>query len=151
MAKTFAANNDVAFMDVNLSEEQIRGNHNPGSGGWPTIRYFNKETGIEGGTYTKKTSKSMCDELGDEEMMSAYVEEYGNTSLCSVMTTDGCNERQVSYIKKMKTKSMREMVTEISRLDKMKASSMKPDLLNWLKQRKLILTQLVAQEEHTEL
>jgi len=68
-------------MDVNLSQEQIRGNHNPGKGGWPTIRYFNKETGIEGGTYVKKTPKSMCEELGNEAMMGAYVDEYGKTSL----------------------------------------------------------------------
>lgn len=29
----------------------------------------------------KKTSKSICDELGDEAMMGAYVDEYGKTSL----------------------------------------------------------------------
>jgi len=68
-------------MDVNHSEEQIRGNHSPGSGGWPTIRYFTKETGIKGGKYKQKTDGAICDELGDEETMIAYVNEYGNTSL----------------------------------------------------------------------
>ena len=63
----------------NLSEEQVRGNHNPGAGGWPTIKYFNEETGVEGKAYTKKTSGAMCDELGNEEYMNAYVEEAGNT------------------------------------------------------------------------
>ena len=43
--KEFANDNNVAFGDVNLAEAQIRGNHNPGAGGWPTIRYFNQETG----------------------------------------------------------------------------------------------------------
>ena len=37
---------------------------NPGAGGWPTIRYYNKETGILGKSYEKKTDASMCDELG---------------------------------------------------------------------------------------
>jgi len=36
----------------------------PGKGGWPTIRYYNKATGKDGADYVKKTSKSMCDELG---------------------------------------------------------------------------------------
>ena len=36
----------------------------PGSGGWPTIRYYNKETGVDGASYTQKTSMSVCDELG---------------------------------------------------------------------------------------
>ena len=70
VAETFSSNNDVSFGDINLSEQQIRGNHNPGAGGWPTIKYFNKETGYEGATYNKKTDKSMCDELGDYEMAS---------------------------------------------------------------------------------
>ena len=65
----------MAFGDVNLSEEPIRGNYNPGAGGWPTIRYFNKATGLEGAPYTKKTSGAMCDELGNDEYMQAYVEE----------------------------------------------------------------------------
>ena len=52
----------MTFGDVNLSENSIRGPpHNPGQGGWPTIRYFNKETGISGGSYQKKTHKvSSC-------------------------------------------------------------------------------------------
>lgn len=131
-------------MDVNLSEEQITEGHNPGNGGWPTIRYFNKETGIEGGSYERKTDKHLCDELGDEETMKAYVEEYGNTSLCSVVTAKGCNERQISYIEKMKADSSR-VNAELTRLQKMEASSMKPELLAWLKQRKAILKQLLPE------
>lgn len=56
--------------DVNLAEDQVRGNHNPGAGGWPTIKYFNKETGYQGGTYVKKDAgAAMCDELGKVENM----------------------------------------------------------------------------------
>ena len=69
MTERFAANGDVSFGDVNLSEEQVRGNHNPGAGGWPTIKYFNKQTGYEGAPYEKKTDGAMCDELGNEENM----------------------------------------------------------------------------------
>jgi len=75
---------DVAFAEVNLSMEAIREGpngepYNPGAGGWPTVRYFNKETGIAGGTYVKKTGDPMCVELGKDEHMIAYVEEYGKT------------------------------------------------------------------------
>ena len=49
--------------------------------GWPTIRYFNKETGVQGGSYKQKTDDAICDELGNEEKMKAYVNEYGKTTL----------------------------------------------------------------------
>lgn len=75
----------MAFGDVNLSKDQIRECHgtpqNPGQGGWPTIRYFNKDTGYGGKPYAKKTQKAMCDELGDKKNMQAYVEEMGKTKL----------------------------------------------------------------------
>jgi hypothetical protein len=49
----------VAFADVNLSEEQIRDAADgsplsPGAGGWPTVRYFNKATGVAGAPYVMK-------------------------------------------------------------------------------------------------
>mmetsp|Transcript_36005 Transcript_36005/g.42999 ORF Transcript_36005/g.42999 Transcript_36005/m.42999 type:complete len:139 (+) Transcript_36005:319-735(+) len=138
-------------MDVNLSEEQIRDGHNPGSGGWPTIRYFNKKTGIEGGTYVKKTDKSMCEELGDEEIMGDYVNEYGNTSLCSLMSREGCDDREIVYIEKMILKSNDDNVSQLNRLVNMEGSSMKPELLVWLKKRKAILKQIVAQIGNDEL
>lgn len=144
--KAFAGNKDVSFGDVNLSEERISGPpHNPGSGGWPTIRYFNKQTGEEGGAYVKKTSKAMCDELGDEEMMTAYIEEYGKTSICSVETGDGCDEKEKDYIEKFKGKNEEEVLMQLKRLEGMTSSSMKPDLKRWLVKRKKILSQLVSE------
>ena len=136
-------------MDVNLSQERIvegpRGEaYDVGSGGWPTIRYFNKKTGMKGGEYKKKTEKAMCDELGDDLMMSAYIEDYGNTSLCSVQSNQGCNEREIAYIEKMKGKSMEDQIAQLARLEKMEGSSMKPELLMWLTKRKKILKQLVV-------
>jgi len=52
-----------------------------GKGGWPTIRYFNKETGYDGQPYSKKTSDAMCTELGPKhDHMNVYIEEAGKTS-----------------------------------------------------------------------
>jgi len=146
--KAFAGNKDVSFGDVNLSEERISGPpHNPGSGGWPTIRYFNKQTGEEGGTYVKKTSKAMCDELGDEEMMTAYIEEYGKTSLCSVETGDGCDEKEKAYIEKVKVMSEDVVKAQLTRLESMAGSSMKPDLKRWLIKRTKILSQFASAKD----
>jgi len=136
-------------MDVNLSQEQIREGpngepYNPGAGGWPTVRYFTKETGITGGTYVKKTDKPMCTELGDVDYMTEYVEEYGNTALCSVETEKGCTAKEVAYVGKMKSKSNDELTSQIERLDSLDGSSMTAELFGWVKMRKKILKQLIA-------
>ena len=80
----FSGNPDVVFGDVTLSEAQVRTINgtpqSPGAGGWPTIRYYNKETGPGGAAYKKVTSKAMCDELGDRKTMQAYVELAASTT-----------------------------------------------------------------------
>ena len=69
--------------------------------GWPTIRYFNKETGYGGKAYTKKTSDAMCTELGNDEYMQQYIEEAGSTSLCSIADGNpGCGDKEKKYIAK---------------------------------------------------
>ena len=156
MTKLFAGSSDVAFMDVNLRDEAIREGpngepYNPGGGGWPTVRYFNKETGIAGGAYVKKTSNPMCTELGDEDNMVDYVEEYGKTALCSVPNEQGCSEKEIAYITKMKAKSGNEVTAQIERLESMESSSMTPELFKWLTQRQKILKQLVAAGGSDEL
>lgn len=63
---------------MNLSKDRVGAAHSPGAGGWPTIKYFNKETGYGGAPYVKKTNKPVCDELGSEEGMTAYILEASN-------------------------------------------------------------------------
>jgi hypothetical protein len=147
--RLFAANENVSFFDVNLAEHHIR-EGNPGAGGWPSIRYFRKETGMEPQVYEKKTSKPICDELGEDDMMIAYVEEYGNTSLCS-LDGKGCNERELSFIEKMKGVHLSELETQIARLGRMEGESMKDDLKKWIRQRQKILEKLVADQQMEEL
>lgn len=146
MTKAFKDNPDVAFCDVNLSQDQVREIHgeqqNPGAGGWPTVRYFNKETGYGGKAYPKKTSQAMCDELGKNENMQAYIEEMGGTSLCSAETEKGCGEKEVEYLKKWKAKDAAAAKKEFTRLKGMDKSAMKPDSAKWLGQRAAILKQL---------
>ena len=61
----------VVFGDVNLAEDQVQGKYagEPGAGGWPTIRAYNKETGYEGvfaGDWKESNSLdgAMCDVFG---------------------------------------------------------------------------------------
>jgi len=144
----------VVFGDVSLSKNQVRSiaghDQSPGAGGWPTIRYFNKETGYGGKPYPKKTDMAMCDELGPkgdaEGYMQAYVEEYGGTSLCNVRKTEkGCSEKQKSFIEKWSSKPEAELKKQLDRVKGMvgkDGGSMKPDALAWAKQRLSIFKQL---------
>ena len=107
--KKFAGNTDVKFADSVLSNGGPRGAGSPGAGGWPTIRYYNKKTGIKGSDYKKKTDMAMCSELGPEGgYMQQYVEEAGNTSLCSIVGPDykGCSDKEIGFIQKMEAKSV---------------------------------------------
>lgn len=133
---------------MDLSEESIRGPpHNPGSGGWPTIRYFNKDTGLEGANYVKKTDKPMCQELGDTETMISYVEDSGSTTLCLASTGVGCNPREKAYIEKCKGDSFSDISAQYDRLENMTGESMKKDLISWITKRKKILKQLIVAAE----
>jgi len=140
---------------VNLQEggQGIQGNHNPGAGGWPTIRYFNKKTGYGGASYVKKTSKSMCDELGDHATMQAYIEEAGDTSLKPSCALDGagCEEKERSYIAEWKAKAAAEIASQADRLKRLLDGSLADSARKWVKQRLAILKQLVGKVAHVEL
>jgi len=136
---------------VVLSKNQVRTIHGedqgPGAGGWPTIRYFNKETGYGGKPYVKKTSGAMCDELGPkEEYMQMYVEEAGGTSLCNVFKPEsGCSDKAKGFIEKWSAKTEKDWTAQTERLKGMLdkgSGSLKPEVLGWAKQRLSIFKQL---------
>lgn len=142
--EAFQANKKVSFGDVNLAESQVRsqkGAGSPGAGGWPTVRYFNKETGYEGAPYEKLTSKAMCDELGSDEYMQGFVMRAGATSLCSVEDGEGCSDKERTYIEKWKSKSATDVSSQIARLQGMVNGHMTTDLKKWINQRLAILEQ----------
>lgn len=150
MTKRFRNNADVAFGDINLSTDPVRGNHQPGAGGWPTIKYFNKDTGYDGAPYPKKTSKAMCEELGDEAMMQAYVEEMGATSLCSAQTGMGCSDKEKGFIDKWKGRNANDLTSQLARISGMTGSRMKDDVKEWLNQRIAIIKQLLKTAQDDE-
>lgn len=142
----------MAFGDVNLSEEQVRGKYagSPGAGGWPTIRVYNKDTGYEGafaGDWkdSNKLDGAMCDVFGKEETLQAYVEEMGKTSLCKASNGEGCSEKEKEFIAKWTGKDG--VAEQLTRLVGMSAGKMKPELKKWLSQRIAILKQLNVPKE----
>merc|ERR1712014_221800 len=120
VTEMFKGNADVAFGDVALSSDQVRSIHgtdqNPGAGGWPTVRIFNKATGYGGKAYEKKTSEAMCDELGPKnDYMQQLVEEYA--TLCSINdTSTGCSDKQKEFIAKWAEKPVDEIKKQHTRL-----------------------------------
>jgi len=127
VTKLFENNTDVAFADINLAEARVTEAHGtdfqPGRGGWPTHRYFNKETGYGGKPYEQKTSKKICDELGERDAMVEYVCEAGSTALCSAATGEGCSEKETAFTNTWREKAAAEPAAigaELERLAKIK-------------------------------
>jgi len=112
--------------------------------------YFNKKTGYEGQAYTQKTKEAMCTELGPgKPYMQQFVEEAGETSLCSVETEEGCTDKEKKFIGTWKAKMAsatgpEDAQKQITRLQGMSTSSMKEELAAWLRQRLAILKQFQA-------
>ena len=58
----------VVFGDVNLRESRVTQSRdgtpqNPGAGGWPTLRYYNADTGPGGAPVERITTQKICDEF----------------------------------------------------------------------------------------
>jgi hypothetical protein len=139
-----------------LSNNQVRTIHGTdqgaGAGGWPTVRYFNKQTGYGGAAYVKKTDKAMCDELGPkEEYMQLFIEEAGGASLCSITDSEkGCSDQQKKFISKWGDKGKDELQKQFDRLSGMvekDGSSMKAEARTWAKQRLNIVKQFKKQKD----
>jgi len=156
VVEAFQGNPDVVFGDVVLSKNQVRTIHgesqNPGAGGWPTVRHFNKATGYGGKAYEQKTKTAMCDELGpNTDYMQQLVEEAAGTSLCNAKEPGaGCSEKQTTFIDKWGSKGEAELLKQLERLSGMvekDGSSMKPEAFAWAKQRLSIFKQLTKKDE----
>ena len=100
--------------------------------GYPTIKYFNSETGPKGTDYSGPR---------DFDGMKAWVEE--NLAVkCLLDNTEGCSDKEKEFMDKWKAKGKEEVTTQLERLKGMSSGSMKPDLKKWLVQRMSILKQL---------
>jgi hypothetical protein len=121
--KEFAGQDNIVFGDVNLQESKINDpKYGVGAGGWPTVRFFNADTGYDGKAYEQKTKKSMCDELGgDGEYLRTFVNDF-STPPCTVRDQAHCPEKEKEFIAKFAAKTSTEQATELSRLEKLISS-----------------------------
>lgn len=152
--RLFANNPAVVFGDVNIKEKGITSlklpPHKPGHDGWPTIRYFNSNTGLEGGDYVAKTKMRKWEELGPEHMfLIEYIEDMSNSPLCDVITTKNCDNRSYAFIQNANKLTPIELQAKLEEVH-VKENEMrhkkggKRDL--WLIQQKSILLQLVGNQ-----
>jgi len=161
----------VAFGDVNLAEDQVRGKYagEPGGGGWPTIRYYNKQSGYDGGFAgdwkdANGHQGAMCDVFGDEETMQAYVEEMGGvlggitftlSCLCAKKDSGACSKKELDYYAKFEAAPLTDVESRLKLLSASQAKSGKSDA--WMSERISLLKlisktrAMAAAEEKQEL
>ena len=167
----------MAFGDVNLAEDQVQGKYagEPGSGGWPTIRTYNTETGYEGkfaGDWKDENSLdgAMCDVFGKEETMQRYVEEMAGIHapgvfvggvlcsdvdcLCKQKDSGECSKQELTYITKFKDAPLADVQSRLKLLSASLAKSQKNGREDsWMKERITILKLLnsIAETPKDEL
>ena len=139
------------FGDVNLSKGRPSSKNlgTPGKGGWPTLRHYNSETGLEGVQYVQKTKKAICDEMKEANYMETYVMEVGVTSNCNASNSEGCSDKEKEYIEKYKGKAS-DISAQNDRLAEMsKKEGAKQSITGykWLAQRRSILRQLTSTDQ----
>lgn len=137
----------MKFADSSLSDGGPRGGpgSNPGAGGWPTIRYYNKKTGVLGASYEKKTDMAMCSELGPEggHYLQQYIDEAGNTSLCKIEPPyAGCSDKAIKFIKKFTGADAETADKEKERLNRMAGKDVTADAKAFIQLRLTLLSKL---------
>lgn len=111
---------NVVFGDVNLREAPIRTAAdgtplNPGMGGWPTLRYFNKDTGPGGAVVQQNTKQKICDEFKVGARMIEATKEC--MKMCDLATGEGCDDDEWAFIKDWRAKSSDDRTAEIASLE----------------------------------
>jgi len=138
-----------------LSEEaNLAPRNNAGHDGWPTIRYFNKETGLAGADYVRRTTEKVCNELKIEDNMIAFIESAAMTTMCTLEDESGCDDSEKSFLAMMRAggRDVQNRVLEpikdaaaIKEIASKVDEKMQPDLKRWLFQRRKILKLLEAE------
>ena len=91
----------VVFGDVNLREGRVTQSRdgtpqNPGAGGWPTLRYYNADTGPGGAPVERITNQKICDEFKIPQRMIDSVTT--SRKVCDAVTKKGCDDAESAYL-----------------------------------------------------
>merc|ERR1712232_1167163 len=120
---------------------------NPGIHRWPTLRYFNKATGLGGAAYPKRTKRDLHVELKDPGYLRDFIEEMANTTLCPITLDFSCDEQETAFLKKWKDRPHKEQKQEETRLQKLWAGEVQFSQRHWLGRRLRFMSKLVKAGE----
>lgn len=134
LGDTFEGSSSVGIFDVDCTVEQDLCS-TKGVSGYPTIKYY-KDGDKEGKDYQGGRDFDSLEKFVKEELERP----------CDVSTTEGCTDKETTYINKMKAKEAEKRTKELERLEGMSGKSMTSDKKAWVSQRMHILKGL-----HTEL
>jgi len=128
LGSDYESSASVIVGDVDCTEHKELCNEHDVKG-FPTIKYLKDGNweAYQGGR--------------DAEQLTSFVKETLEV-LCQVADPTGCSEKEVKFLEKMQAAGNDEVAKQVTRLDGMAASSMKPELMQWLNQRRNILKQL---------
>ncbi|KAK3283412.1 hypothetical protein CYMTET_8893 [Cymbomonas tetramitiformis] len=93
------------------------------------------ETGKDGESYNQGRGYEQLKQFVESEL----------EVKCLVASPEGCSEKEVEFMDKMKAKGVEDIEKQHTRLQGMAGKSMTPDLKKWLFQRINILAQLKDQ------
>lgn len=105
---------------MNLRDAQVRvaadgTPQNPGMGGWPTLRYFNKETGPGGAVVPQKTGGKICDEFKVPARMIEAVRDC--MKVCDAATGEGCDDAEKAFFAAWKGRGAAAIKAELASID----------------------------------
>lgn len=136
LGSEYAGSAGVVIGDVDCTEHQDVCSRF-GVSGYPTIKYFTDETGEEGAAYNGGRSLDDLQKFTQDTL----------EPKCDPAAPEGCTEKEQKYIAKQAGKSPEDLQAQVDRLNKMKGSSMKPELKAWLMQRLRILNKMLPAEK----
>ena len=100
--------------------------------GYPTIKYFNAETGEKGEAYKGGRDFATLDKFVKDTL----------AAVCLKDDTSACTDKEKEFLEKWRAKPTEEVGVQLARLEGMKGNAMKDGLKMWLNQRLNILRQL---------
>jgi len=140
LGTAFEASSSVLIGDVDCTvETDIASDY--GVSGYPTIKYFTPETDPKGDSYSGGR---------DLDSLKKFVEDKLERK-CDIAAPDGCSEKEVKFIEKMKGKPEADLTKEQTRLEGMKAKKMKAEQKAFLFQRLHIIGQMLKGDAKEEL
>jgi protein disulfide-isomerase A6 len=130
LMEEYSTSNSVVVAEVDCTEQEgVCGKF--GVQGYPTIKYF-----VAGNPEPQDYQQGR-----DMDSLRSFVVD-NLEKLCQVADPTDCSEREVKFINVMQAKTEADRAAQVTRLEGMKSSPMKPELKKWISQRLNILNQM---------